>query len=637
MATEKLLKAVISGPAERLDDALRTLVLDKPFHPLNASEALRALGPFGRFEEPDPYAPALDAAQTLMSRLGVAPAFREYDGFDFALKDTEAYLKAAGASCSRITTHKTAEESLASDDAELLGRFAPFSELEVDIADLLAVKRLTLRFGSAESAEVGEMEKYADASPDVMLFRAGADGERVSLLVLSLPDKADRALEELSNLGFELRDTPDGAGMTGVPKKRVAELTAEIAAARDKAAQLAEELKKLGERERDELLARRCWLKFNSSAHALRSYAGEKDGKFYLAGWLSADASGEWRDAAAALGLEAELAKPGVADFARAPVKFTGGFFSRIFAPFVEMYGYPAYGEIDPRLFMLVTYSLLFGIMFGDIGQGALLCLFGVFLAKKKGKWLGRILASVGVMSVVFGFIYGSVFGNEHLLPGFKVLEGGNLMTALIITVGVGALMIIACGVLNVITGLRQRDFKKAIFSANGVAGLVFYISLVLAAALTFISGVNLFGSTAFIICCLCVPAACLFFAEPLSKLCAGEKDWLPHSVGMLIIEGFFDIFESCLSWFSNTVSFLRVGAYAVCHAGMMMVVYLLSANSSGGYAIWGLVLGNAIVMVIEALLVCIQVLRLQYYELFGRFYSGRGTPFVSPTVDYAH
>ena len=99
----------------------------------------------------------------------------------------------------------------------------------------------------------------------------------------------------------------------------------------------------------------------------------------------------------------------------------------------------------------------------------------------------------------------------------------------------------------------------------------------------------------------------------------------------MFFIDGFFGLFESCLSWFSNTVSFLRVGAYAICHAGMMMVVYLLA-----GKAIWGLVLGNALVMVVEAVLVCIQVLRLEYYEMFGRFYSGQGTPFVTRTVDYA-
>lgn len=82
--------------------------------------------------------------------------------------------------------------------------------------------------------------------------------------------------------------------------------------------------------------------------------------------------------------------------------------------------GVPAYGEADPRLFLALTYCLFFGMMFGDIGQGAVLILVGLYMYKKRGMWLGGILACVGVPAILFGFIYGSVFGNEHLLPVLK-------------------------------------------------------------------------------------------------------------------------------------------------------------------------------------------------------------------------
>ena len=68
----------------------------------------------------------------------------------------------------------------------------------------------------------------------------------------------------------------------------------------------------------------------------------------------------------------------------------------------------------------------------------------------------------------------------------------------------------------------------------------------------------------------------------------------------------------------------------------MMLIVYALSETSGGGYSIIGLVLGNALVMLIESVLVCIQALRLEFYELFGRFYTGRGTPFEPANVDYS-
>lgn len=88
-------------------------------------------------------------------------------------------------------------------------------------------------------------------------------------------------------------------------------------------------------------------------------------------------------------------------------------------------------------------------------------------------------------------------------------------------------------------------------------------------------------------------------------------------------------MFEVVLSFVTNTVSFLRVGAYAICHAGMMLVVYTLAGDPANPVV---LVIGNIIVMGIEGLMVCIQVLRLEFYEMFGRFYQSGGKKF-SPTM----
>ena len=128
-----------------------------------------------------------------------------------------------------------------------------------------------------------------------------------------------------------------------------------------------------------------------------------------------------------------------------------------------------------------------------------------------------------------------------------------------------------------------------------------------------------------------------IWLGEPLTMALglAPKEHGQKSSVGMLLLEGFFELFEAFLSWFSNCLSFLRVGTYAICHAIMMLIVYELSATDGGGYSIFGLVLGNALVMLIESVLVCIQALRLEFYELFGRFYTGRGSPFEPVRVDY--
>lgn len=633
MATEKLLKAVITGPADKLDDAIRTLVIERQFHPTNASNSLKFLGKLKTPDDPNPYRSDLDTAVSLLSKLGIEPAFREFETQGFDIESVSFYLRGLSGACSRLITQKNAAESLVDDNNLLVDRLTPFSELGVDIAGLLSVNRLELRFGNVKPEAFGPIAEYAKKDKNLFLFRTGADEDYVHCIYLALPEEADNIAEKFESMDFQFIDRPDEAGLKGVPADRLNELREEIADAKKRTAEFKAELAATAMKEREAILSRYSWLLFMSSAFDLRANAVLKFGRFHITGWIPKKDGKAFSEEAAALGMECLLEKPRLTDENSIPAKMNGGLLSKIFSPFMEMYGYPAYGEVDPRLFVALSYILLFGIMFGDIGQGAVLILVGLYLAKKKGSWLGRILAAVGCSSILFGVVYGNVFGNEHLLPwGFKVLEGENIMTILIATVGIGIVLIIISMIQNIITGIRQHDPRKAYFSANGVAGSVFFIAIVAAVAANPLLGINLF-STAYIIAFIALPGVCLFCAEPLSRLCRKEKHWLPESWGMFFIEGFFDLFEMCLSYFSNVVSFLRVGAYAICHTGMMMVVYLLAGD---GTVIWGVVVGNILVMVIEAVLVFIQVLRLEFYELFGRFYSGLGSPFTPVSVDYA-
>ena len=96
----------------------------------------------------------------------------------------------------------------------------------------------------------------------------------------------------------------------------------------------------------------------------------------------------------------------------------------------------------------------------------------------------------------------------------------------------------------------------------------------------------------------------------------------------MFFVEGFFELFEMLLSYFSNTLSFVRIGAFAVSHAAMMEVVLMLAGVESGNTNWVVVVLGNLFVCLMEGLVVGIQVLRLEYYEMFSRFYKGSGRKF---------
>lgn len=635
MATDRLLRATVTGPLNELDAAICNLVLDRQFHPLQASRFFR-----GRTKLPDTSDDgrlALDSAVALMSKLGVEPAFAEFRDRGYTPEDCAGYVSRVSAEAARVLAQKNAKLSLAADDEALCAALKPYEQLPVDIGELLGATHMTVSFGSAPEEDWPDLAAEAEREDFIYLFRMGAEDGKVRCVYVTLPDDELRAAELMREYGFESEEPPKGAGLTGVPAQRIAELTKDAQAAREEAQKLSSATDGLREREREELLRRYSFLKYHSEMCALRSYASTDGRKFCLMGWVPEDDGEGFAAAAKALGCTCDYEEPGRHDAMDAPVKLSTGFFSRIFLPFVEMYGYPAYGEPNPSIFMLITYCLLFGVMFGDVGQGAVLILVGLYMFKKRGMWLGRILAAVGCSAVLFGFVYGSVFGNEHILPGFKVLEDSNSMAILLIAVGAGCVLILISGIFNIITGFRQRNYQKALFSANGVAGVLFFISMAGGAVCTLALDIPLLTSGAYWIY-LGVLLLSIWFGEPLGGLLAGHK--MHQGIGMMIGMGFFDLFEAVLSWLSNCLSFLRAGAYAIIHAIMMLVVYTLTGADSGSLSVGGvigLIAGNAFVMVLETALVCIQVLRLEYYELFGRFYTGSGTPFKPVTIDYTN
>ena len=115
---------------------------------------------------------------------------------------------------------------------------------------------------------------------------------------------------------------------------------------------------------------------------------------------------------------------------------------------------------------------------------------------------------------------------------------------------------------------------------------------------------------------------------EPLTRLIKKKKDIIPGSKGQFFLERFFELFEILLSFVTNTISFVRIGAFALNHVGMMGVVFVFSKMASGGASIAVVIIGNIIVMAMEGLIVGIQVLRLEFYEIFSRFFEGNGKEF---------
>lgn len=193
-------------------------------------------------------------------------------------------------------------------------------------------------------------------------------------------------------------------------------------------------------------------------------------------------------------------------------------------------------------------------------------------------------------------------------------------------TIAVGVVIIIFGMTVNIINAVKSRNIGEALFGHNGAAGLVFYISMLLMTANIFLKwGIPTMLFVIFAV----VSVLVMYMSGPLSDLTAGKKYWWPKS-GMYFVENFFELFEVILSFFTNTISFLRIGAFAIVHVGMMMVVAILTPEGAGIGSVLVQVIGNSVVMILEGLIVGIQVLRLEYYEMFARYFTGRGKEFVS-------
>ena len=184
----------------------------------------------------------------------------------------------------------------------------------------------------------------------------------------------------------------------------------------------------------------------------------------------------------------------------------------------------------------------------------------------------------------------------------------GKLNTVFIVAVAFGMFLIIVAMILHIINAARSKDIESTWFDPNGVAGLIFYIAVVVTIVL-FMTGNPLPGGIVMGIM-FGVPLLLIFLKEPLTRMIEKRADKMETGPGMYIVQGFFEMFETLLSYFSNTISFIRIGA------------------ESGNPNWFGVIFGNLFVCGFEGLIVGIQVLRLEYYEMFSRFYKGSGRAF---------
>lgn len=312
------------------------------------------------------------------------------------------------------------------------------------------------------------------------------------------------------------------------------------------------------------------------------------------------------------------------------PVVLNNNFIFRPFEFLVKLYGVPNYYEIDPTPFLAITYIILFGLMFGDVGQGLILFLIGMVLNKIKKKPLYKIISILGISAAVFGLMYGSFFGFEDIIKNVWLKPAENINYILVYSVAMGIFLILVSMVLNLINCKKENDWLGIFLGPNAISGFIFYICMILVALFLF-AGLNLkyVFWFKFMIYFGLINLYLTSFNKLIKKLFKHEKNIFGGSIFLFIFESIIETFEIILNYFTNALSFVRVGAFALSHAGMMNVVMLL-AKRENGYDWLVIVLGNLLVIILEGLIVGIQALRLEFYEMFGRFFRGGGKEYIN-------
>ncbi len=641
MAIAKMKLINISAEKEYLDDVLLRFVDMNYFHPEPAVKFIDTVHGLTSMDEENPVSEVLSRFKEICSDMSlelpnIAMREKNYDLDKMKAYIEEVYQRYLDAKNVEIDLEKVIQEN-----KDALVTIKNIESIDLNLDDLFDCKYVKFRFGRLPLDSVEKLRYYRNRP---FAFKSFTKDDAYSWCIYMTTEKYEGDVDNVfSSLYFERIHIPDF--VHGTPERAAETLMDEIENDEKQLQHVEDVINKIKNECREEMAKIRGELEFLDRTFVARKYVVGLGQRFSITGFIDAADVDQLHNTFSDL-KEVEIeVRPAHSDKRLdPPTKLKNGWFARPFIMFVEMYGIPDYDGIDPVPIVAIIYSLLFGLMFGDVGQGIVVMIVGALLSKYKNMQLGDIMVRIGMFSTLFGFIFGSVFGNEtmlnplyHALLGLsekpiEVMSSAFILPLLMIAVGIGVILNLFSMALNMLLQFRKKDMSEFWFSQNGVAGFVFYASIAIGVVLNVLFGLPVFNII-YILLLIVLPLLLVFLKEPLTrKLHHGKM--FPEGFGAFFVEGFFELFEICLSYITNTISYLRVGGFVLSHAGMMMAVTMIMEMSGGIVALLIGVFGNVLVMCLEGLVVGIQVLRLQFYEMFSRYFDGNGIAFTALKED---
>ncbi len=544
----------------------------------------------------------------------------------------------------------------------ILHQLEPVEDVDIDISSLRDSRYMFSMLGLMPSANMERLETSLARVPHVFLTLRSDPGRPVVWLAGT---KANADVLQRAARSAYLDPLSLPSDYQGTPGNIIQSLHRTIESTQRRIEELQATLGRLGE-ERKEQLRDLLWQVHTSRilSDAIVRF-GQLRHTYVVTGWVPVDKledlNRRLKSASREILIET-LPTSRTGHNPNVPVALFNNRFLKPFQMLVNTYARPRYGELDPTILVAFTFPLLYGAMFGDLGQGLVLLIAGLLIDRKiimKGmQSLGLLIAYCGASAAIFGVLYGSFFGfeGEHFRHAFGfdfhpvwLSPLHDTLPVLGVAIDVGIVLLLIAYLLAIFNQVRSREWAHLIFGHNGIVGLALYLSfLALLGMAVNVLRLPIVPKIAVAINSLPLPwgilagifALGIMFSEVFINWMEGHHPVIEaRGVGgfiMYLIQSFMDLFETVISQLSNTLSFVRVGAFAVAHGGVSMAIFAL-AGEDLGFKYWLVVLlGNIFIIGFEGLIVGIQTMRLNYYEFLGKFFTGGGMRFeplaVTPT-----